>query len=144
MVTDYALDFCTVAAGSGFGTSQRTVRRFGMSSVWTAMRSWPHELLAFANRLDHLKHGATSASHRPAVTCALQLPLPSAPALRQPLVPKPRPKLGPEEPMQVNSSRLSSGERLHQLYGGLCLYCGTHRPFCFSSPDRLKRPSFCG
>ncbi|KAI4891316.1 hypothetical protein NFI96_033515, partial [Prochilodus magdalenae] len=80
------------------------------------------ELISLAIRLDQLKHGANPAPRKFLVYRAPQLPLTPCPC--PPLTSRSTPELSPEEPMQVDTSRLSPGERQRRMRRGLCLYCG--------------------
>ncbi len=45
------------------------------------------------------------------------------------------------EPMQVDTTRLSSQERAHRMATGLCLYCSSADHFIRSCPNRTPRPA---
>ncbi|KAI4898691.1 hypothetical protein NFI96_020791 [Prochilodus magdalenae] len=142
-VADYAVDFRTVAAGSGWNEpALLTVFRNGLNPdirKELACREEGltlEELISLTIRLDQLMQGASSGSSRNPVTHAHQ---PHAP-----LVSSATSKNSSREPMQVDSSRLPFRERRRRLSGGLCLYCGFAGHIlrdCEVRPQRPQRPS---
>ncbi|KAI4874604.1 hypothetical protein NFI96_006457, partial [Prochilodus magdalenae] len=129
-VTSYALDFRTIAAGSGWNEpALLTIFRNGLNvDIRKEMacrddRLSLEELIALAIRLDQLKQGVFPSSRRSVAACTSPPPLSIAPRPRQTSASNIRPEPAPKEPMQVDSSCLTSGERQRRLRGGLCLYC---------------------
>ncbi|KAI4897414.1 hypothetical protein NFI96_032838 [Prochilodus magdalenae] len=128
-VAQYALEFRTVAAGTGWNEpALLTAFRHGLHMDIRKELAYRHdgltleELISLAIRLDQLKNGANPAPRKSPVYRAPQLPLTPSPL--PPLASRSTPELSPEEPMQVDTSRLSPGERQRRMRRGLCLYCG--------------------
>ncbi|KAI4878293.1 hypothetical protein NFI96_008781, partial [Prochilodus magdalenae] len=128
-VASYALDFRTIAAGSGWNEpALLTIFRNGLNvDIRKEMACRDdglslEELIALAIRLDQLKQGVFPSLRRSVAACTTPPPLSIAPCPRQTSASNIRPEPAPEEPMQVDSSRLTSGERQRRLRGGLCLY----------------------
>ncbi|KAI4893653.1 hypothetical protein NFI96_010322 [Prochilodus magdalenae] len=128
-VAQYALEFRTVAAGTGWNEpALLTAFRHGLHMDIRKELAYRHdgltleELISLAIRLDQLKNGANPAPRKSPVYRAPQLPLTPSPL--PPLASRSTPELSAEEPMQVDTSRLSPGERQRRMRRGLCLYCG--------------------
>ncbi|KAI4880514.1 hypothetical protein NFI96_007308 [Prochilodus magdalenae] len=128
-VAQYALEFRTVAAGTGWNEpALLTAFRHGLHMDIRKELAYRHdgltleELISLAIRLDQLKNGANPAPRKSPVYRAPQLPLTPSPL--PPLASRSTLELSPEEPMQVDTSRLSPGERQRRMRRGLCLYCG--------------------
>ncbi|KAI4895362.1 hypothetical protein NFI96_000963 [Prochilodus magdalenae] len=128
-VAQYALEFRTVAAGTGWNEpALLTAFRHGLHMDIRKELAYRHdgltleELISLAIRLDQLKNGANPAPRKSPVYRAPQLPLTPSPL--PPLASRSTPELSAEEPMQVDTSRLSPSERQRRMRRGLCLYCG--------------------
>ncbi|KAI4894728.1 hypothetical protein NFI96_008423 [Prochilodus magdalenae] len=146
-VTSYALDFRTIAAGSGWNEpALLTIFRNGLNvDIRKEMACRDdglslEELIALAIRLDQLKQGVFPSSRRSVAACTSPPPLSIALCPRQTSASNIRPEPAPEEPMQVDSSCLTSGERQRRLRGGLCLYCGNPGHLLRDCSVRPQRP----
>ncbi|KAI4894309.1 hypothetical protein NFI96_031188, partial [Prochilodus magdalenae] len=150
-VAQYTLAFRTIAAGSGWNeTALRTAYRNGLNLDIRKELAYRvdglslEELIALTIRLDQLRQGSTPTSRRPTAARAVPLPLPAAPETRPPPDPRSPPGLTAEEPMQVDSSHFTAGERARRLLGGLCLYCegsGHLIRNCSIRPQKALMPS---
>lgn len=130
-VSDYALQFRTLAASSGWNeTALITAFRQGLN---------PDICLQLAIYDDHI--GVEGLIQR-SIRVAQQR---SACLLDNPAQPPPRPPniVSPPvpEPMEVDSTHLSSNERQRRILSNLCLYCGAAGHLLISCPVRPPRPA---
>ncbi|KAI4897595.1 hypothetical protein NFI96_032131 [Prochilodus magdalenae] len=146
-VADYALEFRTVAAGSGWNeTALLTAFRNGLNTdirKELACRDDGLSLKAYislAIHFDQLKHGGTSVTRRSIAARTPALPPSVSPWPRQTPASRTPSELSAEEPMQLGGSRLSSEERLRRLRGGLCMYCGNSGHIIRNCEARPTRP----
>uniref|UniRef100_A0A3B1JAD9 CCHC-type domain-containing protein n=1 Tax=Astyanax mexicanus TaxID=7994 RepID=A0A3B1JAD9_ASTMX len=122
-VSDYALEFRTLAAGSGWNEpALRVMFRNGLradvlSELACKDDGLPlDELISLAIRLDQLKQSSVPGRRAGIPTPHLATPRASGYT--------PRSTFREEEPMQVDATRLSSEEKRRRLQAGLCFYCG--------------------
>ncbi|KAI4877575.1 hypothetical protein NFI96_004650 [Prochilodus magdalenae] len=110
-VVDYALDFRTVTARSGWNNpALLTVFRKGLNpDICRELACqddglMPDELISLTIRLDQLKHGASTGSHQTSVP---RFPQPQPPSMVFPctcLVPRVTPESNSKEPMQCKNN----------------------------------------
>ena len=144
-VADYALEFRTLAAGSGWNEPALIIAfRNGLNSDILSELACRDDglslegLINLAIRLDQLRSSRTSsrpsamAHHRGSSTTHASPA--SISSQDQALA----------EPMQCDSTRLSQEERLRRLQGGLCMYCGVAGHVlrdCRARPHRPQAPT---
>ncbi|KAI4890289.1 hypothetical protein NFI96_025570 [Prochilodus magdalenae] len=144
-VAEYSLDFRTVAAGSGWNEPALVVAfRNGLHPDLLKELACRDEgldldkLIALAIRLDQLKRGvqtvrrASSVRPRP-LACSWSLGALSRTSPRASAV------CTEEEPMQVDSARLTPAERSRRRQEGLCLYCGEEGHLLRNCSTRPRR-----
>ncbi|KAI4885455.1 hypothetical protein NFI96_014403 [Prochilodus magdalenae] len=145
-VAEYSLDFRTVAAGSGWNEPALVVAfRNGLHPDLLKELACRDEgldldkLIALAIRLDQLKRGAVqtvrrASSVRPRpLACSWSLGALSRTSPRASAV------CTEEEPMQVDSARLTPAERSRRRQEGLCLYCGEEGHLLRNCSTRPRR-----
>ncbi|XP_049339640.1 uncharacterized protein LOC125804612 [Astyanax mexicanus] len=145
-VSDFALEFRTLAAGSGWNEpALRVMFRNGLRADVLAELACKDdglpldELISLAIRLDQLKQ--SSVPGRRAAATSPRFATPRASGFT------PRTTLRDEEPMQVDATRLSKEERKRRFQAGLCFYCGSADHVlrdCQLCPSRVQRQDTSG
>ncbi len=127
---EYTLQFRTLAATCGWNEAALiSVYRQGLdTNILTQMAIFDDSvgLESFMQKANRIAQ-RLSACHT--AEAALQ---PASPAHGSPV----------PEPMQVDTTRLSSQERARQMTMGLCLYCASADHFIRSCPNRTPLPAF--
>ncbi len=131
-INDYTLKFRTLAAASGWNErSLLTTYRQGLE---------PRLRLQLAAYDDSCRlERFIQLSIYVRIGCSLAMRI----ILLTPLLRRPEITSNPEpgnEPMQIDTNRLSSAERQRRLTQGLCLYCGAGRHIISSCPIRPPQP----
>ncbi|CAL9698545.1 unnamed protein product [Knipowitschia caucasica] len=138
-VLDYALEFCTISADSGWN-QLALVDAFlnGLSETikdYLTSLDLPTELealIALTSKIDK------RLSERERARCRQALSLQRRVSVRERVPPSsapvPLPALDSEEPMQIGRTHLSPAERQRRLDEGRCIYCGQLGHFLASCP----------
>ncbi|KAI2646606.1 Transposon Tf2-6 polyprotein [Labeo rohita] len=127
---DYALDFRTLAAQSGWNDGPLKLHyRKGLNPDLQVELACRNEGLSLNQYIDlSIRIDNVMRTRRP--TRSLAVPLPS-----------PQPVTSSPEPMQLGTTRLSVEERERRIRNHLCLYCGEAGHIRATCPTRPPRPS---
>ncbi|KAL0180319.1 hypothetical protein M9458_025761, partial [Cirrhinus mrigala] len=127
---DYALDFRTLAAQSGWNDGPLKLHyRKGLNADLQVELACRDEGLSLNQYIDlSIRIDNVMRTRRP--TRPFTVPLPS-----------PQPATSGPEPMQLGTTRLSVEERERRIRNRLCLYCGEAGHIRATCPTRPPRPS---
>ncbi|KAI2657028.1 Transposon Tf2-6 polyprotein [Labeo rohita] len=127
---DYALDFRTLAAQSGWNDGPLKLHyRKGLNADLQVELACRDEGLSLNQYIDlSIRIDNVMRTRRP--TRPFTVPLPS-----------PQPATSGPEPMQLGTTRLSVEERERRIRNHLCLYCGEAGHIRATCPTRPPRPS---